>query len=223
MASPWKTWRRPGGVPTRLLKRINGVDDTATVRPGALVLVPVGAVSGAGGHVNVIPGDHIRRQSWNQSWSQSWNPGAKAELPLVAIPAKSIASGLDFGRRQQYFYRVQDGDTLYELAGVFGGHVEDLVSWNNVNPDARLMPGMILQVFVEKNFDRRGIVLMEPREVHAVTLGSKAFLELEAARRGRKRLYYTVRKGDTLKRVGKRYGLTPGIWRASICFPTGKT
>ena len=43
-----------------------------------------------------------------------------------------------------------------------------------------------------------------------MTLGSEEFLELETARRGKKRLYYTAKTGDTLVKLGRRYGLTPG-------------
>ena len=43
-----------------------------------------------------------------------------------------------------------------------------------------------------------------------MTLGSEEFLELETARRGKKRLYYTAKAGDTLAKLGRRYGLTPG-------------
>jgi murein DD-endopeptidase MepM/ murein hydrolase activator NlpD len=43
-----------------------------------------------------------------------------------------------------------------------------------------------------------------------VTLGSEEFLQLETARRGKKRLYYTAKGGDTLVKLGRRYGLTPG-------------
>ena len=55
-----------------------------------------------------------------------------------------------------------------------------------------------------------GVVLLDPTKVRVVTLGSEEFLQLEAARRGKKRLYYTAKAGDTLVRVGRRYGLTPG-------------
>jgi murein DD-endopeptidase MepM/ murein hydrolase activator NlpD len=43
-----------------------------------------------------------------------------------------------------------------------------------------------------------------------VTLGSEEFLELETARRGKRRVFYTARSGDTLAKVGRRYGLTAG-------------
>ena len=53
-------------------------------------------------------------------------------------------------------------------------------------------------------------MLLDPTQVRVVTLGSEEFLELETARRGKKRLYYTAKAGDTLSKIGPRYGLTPG-------------
>ena len=69
---------------------------------------------------------------------------------------------------------------------------------------------MVLQIFVRKDFDPAGVMLLDPAKVRVVTLGSEEFLELETARRGKKRLYYTAKAGDTLAKLGRRYGLTPG-------------
>ena len=44
--------------------------------------------------------------------------------------------------------------------------------------------------------------------VRVVTVGSDEFFELVEARRGRKRLTYVVKKGDDLKRIGKRFNLS---------------
>jgi LysM repeat protein len=69
---------------------------------------------------------------------------------------------------------------------------------------------MVRQVFVRKDFDPSSVMLLDPSHVRVVTLGSEEFLQLETARRGKKRLMYTCRSGDTLAKLGRRYGLTPG-------------
>jgi hypothetical protein len=46
--------------------------------------------------------------------------------------------------------------------------------------------------------------------VKVVTLGSEEFLQLEAARRGKRRLIVETKSGDTLAKLGRRYGLTVG-------------
>ena len=87
---------------------------------------------------------------------------------------------------------------------------DELIEWNNLDPGAKLHPRMVLQIFVRKDFDPAGVLLLDPAKVRVVTLGSEEFLELETARRGKKRLYYTAKGGDTLAKLGRRYGLTPG-------------
>ena len=96
------------------------------------------------------------------------------------------------------------------MADAFGVRTDDLVEWNNLDPGAKLHPSMVLQIFVRKDFDPAGVVLLDPSKVRVVTLGSEEFLELETARRGKKRLIYSAKPGDTLAKLGRRYGLTPG-------------
>jgi murein DD-endopeptidase MepM/ murein hydrolase activator NlpD len=54
------------------------------------------------------------------------------------------------------------------------------------------------------------VALLNPDKVRVVTLGSQEFLDLETARRGKTRLQYTARAGDTLAKIAKRYGLAAG-------------
>jgi LysM repeat protein len=93
---------------------------------------------------------------------------------------------------------------------VFDVAPENIVEWNNIDPDAKLQPKLILQLFVREGLDRANVMLLDPDKVRVVTLGSEEFLELEAARRGKTRLFYSARAGDTLAKIAKRYGLSPG-------------
>jgi len=172
------------GVSVRELKRLNGVGDTAELRGGTTILVP--ARTGAP--------------------APAPNGGDESdETILVAVPER--ASG---GSGERVFYRTRDGDTLDEIADVFNVSVDDLVAWNNLDPEAKLQPKLVLQVFVREGFDRASVALLDPDKVRVVTLGSQEFLELETARRGKTRLQYTARAGDTLAKIAKRYGLAPG-------------
>ena len=63
---------------------------------------------------------------------------------------------------------------------------------------------------MRKDFDPVGVLLLDSAKVRVVTLGSEEFLELETARRGKKRVFDTAKAGDTLAKVGRRYGLTAG-------------
>src|SRR6185295_2593085 len=132
--------------------------------------------------------------------------GPDDDTVLVAVPDRSF----NYDGRERVFYRARDGDSLDEIADAFGVRSDDLCEWNNVDPGAKLHPRMVLQIFVRKDFDPAGVMLLDPTKVRVVTLGSEEFLELETARRGKKRLYYTAKAGDSLAKLGRRYGLTPG-------------
>jgi membrane-bound lytic murein transglycosylase D len=61
---------------------------------------------------------------------------------------------------------------------------------------------------VAPDLDESKAALVDASRVRLVTTGSDEFFDLVEARRGRARLEYTVKKGDDLKRIGKRFGLT---------------
>ncbi len=171
------------GISVRELKRINGASDGADLRGGMTILVPARATPPAPPVTEDVD-DSI----------------------LVAVPDRAFA----YQGREQVFYRTRDGDTLAEIAGAFDVTPDDIVEWNHIDPDAKLQPKLILQLFVHEGFDRSNAMLLDPDKVRLVTLGSEEFLELEAARRGKTRLFYSARSGDSLAKIAKRYGLAPG-------------
>ena len=173
------------GSSVRELKRINAVTDSAELRGGMTILVPVRAAPTAPAAASGDSAD---------------------DTTLVAVPDRVFAGQ----GRERVFYRTRDGDTLADIAAFFDVTADNIVDWNNIDPDAKLQPKLILQLFVREGFDRAGVVLLDPDKVRVVTLGSEEFLELEAARRGKTRLFYSARAGDTLAKIAKRYGLTPG-------------
>jgi membrane-bound lytic murein transglycosylase D len=172
------------GCTPRELKRINGVTDASELRAGMTILVPAHATASA----PTASGDDAD------------------DTILVAVPDRAFA----YQGRERVFYRTRDGDTLANIAQVFDVAPEDIVEWNHIDPDAKLQPKLILQLFVRQGFDRESVMLLDPDKVRIVTLGSEEFLELEAARRGKTRLFYSARAGDTLAKIAKRYGLSPG-------------
>jgi LysM repeat protein len=125
---------------------------------------------------------------------------------LVAVPDRVF----NYEGRDRVFYRTRDGDTLNDIAEAVGVRPDDLLDWNNLDPTAKLHPKMVLQIYVRKDFDPTQIVLLDSARVRVVTLGSEEFLDLEAARRGKRRLVIEAKAGETLARMGRRYGLTVG-------------
>jgi membrane-bound lytic murein transglycosylase D len=198
---------RARGVAVRELRRLNGVKDAAELRAGTAIVVPrkATAVASKDRVDRVEKSDRAEDDDARDTVARP--PAAAADdTALVAVPDRSFS----YEGRERVFYRTRDGDGLEEIADAFGVRTDELVEWNNVDPTAKLHPHMVLQIFVRKDFDPAGVMLLDPAKVRVVTLGSEEFLELEAARRGKKRLTYTAKGGDTLAKLGRRYGLTPG-------------
>jgi membrane-bound lytic murein transglycosylase D len=195
---------RTHGANTRELRRLNGVKDTAELRAGTAIVVPR-----RGSKDETAKNDAVAKADKSDKGDKSEKdekPDEPDDSIIVAVPDRAFS----YEGRERVFYRTRDGDGLDEIADAFGVRDDELCEWNNLDPSAKLHPRMVLQIFVRKDFDPSGVLLLDPTKVRVVTLGSEEFLELETARRGKKRLYYMAKAGDTLAKLGRRYGLTVG-------------
>src|SRR5262249_52466209 len=110
--------------------------------------------------------------------------------------------------KKRVFYRTLSTDQIQDISVFFQVKPEELARWNNLDLGAHLAGGMVLQLWVSREFDTSRVALVDPSLVRVLTTGSEEFFDLMEARRGRARLVYTVKKGDDLKKIGKKYGLT---------------
>ena len=123
---------------------------------------------------------------------------------VVAVPDKDLV----VAGKKRVFYRTLPTDSLADLAHFFDLRSSDVQRWNDIDPDAKLAGAMVLQLWVDGNFDASKAALVDPTRVRVVTVGSDEFFDLEETKRGRARLSYTVKSGDDLQRIGKKFGLT---------------
>jgi membrane-bound lytic murein transglycosylase D len=131
-------------------------------------------------------------------------PPPPCDTVVVAVPDKdAVVSG-----KKRIFYRTLPTDSIDDVARFFGVRPPELSRWNNLDPEARLVGNLVLQLWVAPEFDQGKAALVDANRVRVVTVGSDEFFELEETKRGRARLSYTVKAGDDLKKIGKRYGLT---------------
>jgi len=189
------------GTSARELRRLNGVKDTGELRAGVAIVVPRKK-----GEVKADVAKAVAATPGRDGKDEGGDDAAEEEDILVAVPDRVF----NYEGRERVFYRTRDGDTLDAIAEVFGVRGDDLILWNNLDAEAKLHPKMVLQVFVRKDFDPTEVVLLDVARVKVVTLGSEEFLQLEAARRGKRRLIVETKSGDTLVKLGRRYGLTVG-------------
>ena len=174
------------------LVEMNGIAKDEVVRGGTVLLVP--PVS-SGGSTEKTSGSPIAVASAND-----------ASKPNVLVPGVSFA----YPDRARVFYRVIIGDTPRAIAEAFSVTVDELRTWNAIEPTARLQEGMTLQVFVPKSADLSRVVAMKEGDVKILAIGSDDFYALEEAQKGRKRTTVYAGGGETLEAVGKKYGIKPG-------------
>jgi membrane-bound lytic murein transglycosylase D len=174
---------RVRGVAVSRLRSINGVDDSAEVRAGLTLLLPP-----------------------SRSAQEPLVPGSLAgdEIVVVAVPDK----GFSVPGKKQIFYRTISGDSIWSIARFFKVKDTDLLRWNSLDPEATLATKMVLSLWVDPKLDTSQVVLVDPARVRVVTTGSDEFFELVETLRGRKRLLIKVQSGDSLEKIGKRYGLS---------------
>jgi membrane-bound lytic murein transglycosylase D len=123
---------------------------------------------------------------------------------VVAVPDKdAVVTG-----KKRVFYRTLPADTIGDVAHFFGVKSADVLRWNNLDTDARLVGSLVLQLWVTPELDTTKAALVDGTRVRLVTVGSDEFFDLEETKRGRVRLSYTVKAGDDLKKIGKKFGLT---------------
>ncbi|MBI2893386.1 MAG: LysM peptidoglycan-binding domain-containing protein [Deltaproteobacteria bacterium] len=167
-------------VTRRALAELNGLAEDARV-PAELVLV-----------VPAVP-------------QLAPDPSAE-EPPVATVPAQRFT----YTGRRRVFYTVVPGDTASAVAAFFGASAEELRQWNAIEPEARLQPGMVLQLFVPTRVDLTRAVVLTERQVRVLVQGTDEFFDYHERLRGRRRIRYTVREGDTLQSIGQRFELSVG-------------
>jgi membrane-bound lytic murein transglycosylase D len=132
-------------------------------------------------------------------------PDPTTDAEVVVVPARPI----DYpGKR--VFYRVVSGDTAAGVAAAFKVRLEQLADWNALDPQARLEPGMSLQVFVGTDADLSKVLHVPEAHARMLVAGSPEFCAYFEGQNGKNRLVIAARDGDTLTTIGKRYGMTVG-------------
>ncbi len=164
----------------KILRQLNGIADAAELRAGVSIVVPAGKIA-AGGDA--------------------------PPLLLAAVPPVEPGPG-----QMLLFYQVTRASTPASISRSFGVSWERLAAWNDLDPRARLQNGQVLQVVVPAGFspDANRIVVYAIHDVEYVIRGTREHVEASLRRRGLRRRGLKVRAGDTLERIGRKYGLTVG-------------
>jgi membrane-bound lytic murein transglycosylase D len=130
----------------------------------------------------------------------------KAEKPVVVVPQDVFV----YPDRRRVFYRVQVGDTVRDVSSTFKVTVDELRRWNDIDPSARLVEGMTMQIFAPRDADLARTVVLGENDVRMVVAGTDDFFH-HWDEKGRRRLVVTAKAGDTLESIGKQHGVTTNL------------
>jgi len=134
------------------------------------------------------------------------DPKKAAEKPVVVIPQDVFV----YPDRRRVFYRVQVGDTVRDVCTTFKITIDELRRWNDIDPSARLVEGMTMQIFAPSDADLSRAVVLGESDVRMVVAGTDDFFH-HWDEKGRRRLVVTAKAGDTLESIGKQHGVTTNL------------
>jgi membrane-bound lytic murein transglycosylase D len=129
--------------------------------------------------------------------------GTERDKPVVVVPQDLFV----YPDRKRVFYRVQVADTLKDVCDAFKVAPDEVRRWNGIDPTARLVESMTLQLFVPASADLSSTVVLGENDVRVVTPGTDEFFR-HWEEKGRHRTLVTAKAGDTLDAIGKRYGMS---------------
>jgi membrane-bound lytic murein transglycosylase D len=129
-----------------------------------------------------------------------------ADKPVIVVPPDVFV----YPDRKRVFYRVQVADTIKDVCDAFKITADELRRWNGIDPTARLVENMALQLFVSTNADLSGTVVIDEGSVQILTPGTEEFFR-HWEEKGRRRTVVTAKAGDTLETIGKRHGVSSSL------------
>ncbi|MCA9642458.1 MAG: LysM peptidoglycan-binding domain-containing protein, partial [Myxococcales bacterium] len=132
-------------------------------------------------------------------------PKPKGDPDTAVVPPRPF----NYKSRKRVFYRTLSSDSVETVASHFEVTRAEIIAWNGLDTSARLLSGMVLQLFVKPAFDLGRVRLVDDPKV--LVAGSEEFFEHFEAKNGRKRIRVTVRAGDSLWKIAKRYGMSVGM------------
>jgi membrane-bound lytic murein transglycosylase D len=171
-------------VPVARLVELNGIAPGEVVRGGTVLLVPKDAA---------------------QASDKPAPPKASDKAAVIVPPDVFV-----YPDRRRVFYRVQVGDTLRDVSSAFKVTPDELRRWNEIDPSARLVDGMTLQLFVPPSADLTKTVVLGEGDVRTLVAGTDEFFQ-HWDEKGRRRLVLTAKAGDTLESIGKRHGVSTAL------------
>lgn len=140
-------------------------------------------------------------------------PNAIEELLVVTEPGVRF----DAGDRKLIYFPVRWSMALDDVAAFFKVTPGAIAAWNGLDVHARLHRNMALRLLVAPDFDVSTAVTVPADQVTTVSAGTEeavaALEKAQEARESQKYTRHTVRRGETLFKIAKRYGVSVSTLR----------
>lgn len=127
--------------------------------------------------------------------------------PLAAVPPLAVPNG-----KRLVFLWTSRSTTPRRISSVMKVAWDDVLAWNDLDPQARVQDELMLQLLVPADFDAAaaGARVFERDEVVHATRGTEAHLDAMLAERDLVRRGYKARKGETLKQIARKFKTSVG-------------
>jgi membrane-bound lytic murein transglycosylase D len=140
-------------------------------------------------------------------------PLEKDQRPLPDVEEYVVVPGERFyyRDRRRLFYRTLSGDTPSGVANAFDVTVPEVLAWNGLSSAAKLQSGMTLQIYAPKQASLERVRAISPGATRILERGTPEFIEFFEEKNGRRRVTIRALQGDTLAKIGRRYGMSSGM------------
>jgi membrane-bound lytic murein transglycosylase D len=183
-----------------MLASLNGLRRDEVMRPGTVLIVPVPRDDDKNDPFADVPAS----KPGNARGLRPDKPGYAPEPPIVVVPAQAFT----YADRKRLFYKVVPGDSLRDVAGLFGVTADEICRWNALDPGASLHDGMALQIYAPKGPVRSDVLALDEKEARVLPVGSPEFFSHFEGLRGRTRMEVIAKQGDTFRTIARRHGLS---------------
>jgi LysM repeat protein len=127
-------------------------------------------------------------------------------LLLVIDPSLSFS----YPNRQLVYFPIRRSTSIESVASFFGVTPREVAVWNTLDPEATLLRGMALRLYISMRFNLGSALLARPAQVRVVdptTRGGEELIEYAARRQERKirTVTHRVKAGDSLRKIARRY------------------
>ncbi|MEO8167608.1 MAG: LysM peptidoglycan-binding domain-containing protein, partial [bacterium] len=173
------------GISQQLLAESNDISTRARLKSGARLMIPVARTSGSVRHAASLASDdsEVRTQS------HAGRNGGSAR-----------------GDGTRIAHKVKKGDTIGQIATLYGVRAADIRNWNNLAYGRVIYAGTTLNIWVAKNdgVAKENAVATIAQQQHSS--GSKE--KSVAQESTEEAFHYIVKAGDSLNKIALKHGIT---------------